>query len=1776
METYETTQIMDFSSYIAEHARHFTGRQWVFSEINRWLASAEGSRYLIITGEPGIGKTAIAAQLTQLCDLAAAHFCIARQNDTIDPLNFVRSLSHQLMRFDGFAQAITEEQGTYISGQASSEQNSGSVIGVYINTLVVKASSPVVAFNRIVADPLRRFCAGRSIRQLVILIDALDEAVQLQGAETILDLLANQQNLPPQVRFLLTTRPDDQVLRNFEKAQVLLLNAEADENIRDLRTYIHQQVEMSQPLQKQLKTHGIDPQTLIDRAIIASQGNFLYLAFLLPAIATSNHPLQVTNTLPEGLDGIYRELLRLRIGKNLSSWRTSYRPLLGVLATAQAPLTQDQLVQFTRLREQEVEDVLQDLQEFLDPAYAREEQYLLYHQSIADFLRVKKQAMEFHINLTPVHEMIVNFYRGFALTWEEVKWDETDDYGLRYLPSHLYALSDSEAYRQGLYTLLCRPYMEQKNLRYGSHQLFAEDVLLAIKVAGSENPPDVIQEARGSLLYATLGSLSTNVPPVALGVLAQEGQLSKAQGLAALMQDPLNQSRAYQLIGEALLEQNKVQEAQSILTRAAAAATIISDLHERFSTPLRLAPIQVRAEQKEQALASVWQARALIGKTGAGWLDKQRMLVDIVQSLADIGELNEAMQLVELITVADLRALALGKIVLPLLQKEGRGRAVAIVQTMLTLSTNIDYLPLKATVLSQVILALTQMEEHGWIKKMADQMLALAEEVVSEKNIVDEKALALSRIGEALAQIGEKEYLFTLGNRIVAAAKEVESDEARLQVLIRIAHVLRDVGEIEQAVAITKQVLSEFEVVKDEKNKVLLLCSVALLLHQTGEAGAVDVLMQAADLGRGMSEEDWIAYLKWSALQEVAETFASIGQFERARATVEIIAKLEIKATALGEIAGILARSNARELALATANEAVAIATAIKHTHFKASALTSIAQTLASAGSAEKAKDVAKQAIQEAGGIEDEYRRVKSLEDLTQAGFVEQAVKALETIDNGRGMSLVKESTLRNVVATLSRQGRQEQAMLLVNKMLAMAEGQRERGWLQAKASIAFTQIGHDDLALELVEKINNVGAKTKALKEIAPILYYEGKKELANEVIRVLITLVDGLEDLRDKVTEWLAIVPLLTLTGEEERASELIDYALAAAKEVRYFRDEHYEGIALDNVALVLAERGQFDKALEVAAQISERSQQATTFRKIAVVLAQAGEFARAVAVVCRGLTSAIEGEGENDEEKEDAIFEQSIIGLAKIANVLVQGGEHAYADALVDVALQLSKQAPSPELEVIGIVTSVGILEEKQQFKDVLIRTLERVASFEDMDSRLRQLENLIELLSPLGEQERALVETYNAQQAVKEISEIDAKALALVKLAQCFSHLDEQKQVLALASSALELAEKLSSTFQKIRVLREVAGILAQSEEKERAITLAYQIARITNDSWDRAHLVDILAVLGQHDKAIEMAERIEKASVRAYAFLDIARTLASETTGDVAADVVAFALKAIEEAGPEPHQAAKLMRVARILSQIGRYQQAVEITSTINDSVWKVRALTAVASCAFTAGNRVIALELAEQALITAELATVNKDRVKVLEDIASLLRQLGEKDRAMALAIQALALGAKYKKQAVEALCDVAQVLMLAQKYPIVRILANQMASMTRGIEGTTHLRASLFEKIAQILIQIAGFEQVEQVMDWMEEVKNKNAVLEGLVPLLMQAGMQEQALRVLGKAFADSRAAGRNEVYEVLQVSISALETADQGQELWRLYEASQEIEDWWAPLAKTPSSYN
>jgi hypothetical protein len=520
--------VLDFSDYITDRTRDFIGREWVFDKIDAWLIDPNAPRFFIITGEPGIGKTAIAAQLTQIRDLNAHHFCIARRADTIDPLEFARSTSQQLTRIDGFAQGILQDSGVHVNAQQKIHEVHGQAINVQIEHLSVSAPSATIAFNRVVLDPLRRLYAGDFDRPLLLLVDALDEAVQQRDLETIVDLLANARGLPPQVRFVLTTRPEGAALRHFEQLNIphLVLDAGRAENQADVQAYVRYRLDHSETLRWRLAEETVEADTFIERVTEASQGNFLYLVWLLRSVEEGIQRFDSLEALPKGLDGIYREFLRTRtVGQDIERWRDSYRPLLGMLAAAQEPLTVEQLASFTGLDRQQAKDTLLDVEQFLDPVGADQGQYRLYHQSVADFLSNEEQAREFWIDIVRMHQRVADYY---LQTYGD-DWTVCDDvYGLQNLATHLYILKDFELYK----LVENRTWTAAKYVDTPRAGSLIRDLRLVSTIAAGGDVEDWARAMGYHLRRALVDEMMSHVSDRVIFFLTRQGQIDRVLDLA--------------------------------------------------------------------------------------------------------------------------------------------------------------------------------------------------------------------------------------------------------------------------------------------------------------------------------------------------------------------------------------------------------------------------------------------------------------------------------------------------------------------------------------------------------------------------------------------------------------------------------------------------------------------------------------------------------------------------------------------------------------------------------------------------------------------------------------------------------------------------------------------------------------------------------------------------------------------------------------------------------------------------------------------------------------------------------------------------------------------------------------------------------------------------------------------------------------------------------------------------------------------------------------------
>jgi hypothetical protein len=528
---------LDFSDYIKCCTDGFTGREWVFAEIDRWLTNPEAPQIFLLTGEPGIGKTAIAARLTQFSNavatppagcvqvghdfLSAVHFCSARYGSWLAPDNLARSVSAQLAaRYPAFAEAVAPDLRIHV------EQHIGANLGTAVGAQITHyyAENAEVLFNNLVRLPLQAlFQQGEPPESLVILVDGLDEALSYSGRPSIVRLLAACGDFPARVRLLLTSRPVDGVMAPFRALQPFTLLAHMEQNQEDIQAYVCHRFETSEALRERA-----GDQTKFRRVtgslVTRSGGNFLVVSKVLDGLERGELGLDNPESLPADLQNLYAWFLDRLVKEDMRTWRELYRPVLGSLAVAQEPVDAPTLCRWSGLKPRQITDALHDLRELLKPALSG---YRLYHESLTDFL-TGDQAGAYRLVATEYHQQIADYYRGELCPWSEVNWNQADDYGKRYLTAHLYALKDFDA----LYALVeSQAWTAAKYVDTPWAGSLIQDLRLASTAVGGE-VGDWARAMGYQLRRALIESLMSHVSDRVILFLTRLGQVDRALDLA--------------------------------------------------------------------------------------------------------------------------------------------------------------------------------------------------------------------------------------------------------------------------------------------------------------------------------------------------------------------------------------------------------------------------------------------------------------------------------------------------------------------------------------------------------------------------------------------------------------------------------------------------------------------------------------------------------------------------------------------------------------------------------------------------------------------------------------------------------------------------------------------------------------------------------------------------------------------------------------------------------------------------------------------------------------------------------------------------------------------------------------------------------------------------------------------------------------------------------------------------------------------------------------------
>lgn len=369
----------DFSALIESRTRGFVGREYVFAAIDEALADGDlDSGYVVLQGEPGIGKTAIMGQFVK--DRGCVHHFNVAPLGIRSPQAFLANVCAQLILGYGLDHAALPAEATHDGG--------------FLSRLLSEAA------------------AEAANHPVIVAVDALDEAEDV-GLTPGANRLFLPPSLPTGVHFIVSARPQVDYRLFTDRRRDIYLQDDDPRNVADVKAYVLAHVDANRDRMRQrIEQWRITEDAFVDVLTDKSAGNFMYLVHVLRDIAggvLTAENVDDINNLPQGLRAYYQDHWSAMQSADAEYFSKYQQPVVCLLATAREPVGIAQLLDWTvRFWEQRrwdgslldpmaIKRVLTTWREFLDEDRSGgEPRYRVYHASFQDFLAEEVGLLTYH------------------------------------------------------------------------------------------------------------------------------------------------------------------------------------------------------------------------------------------------------------------------------------------------------------------------------------------------------------------------------------------------------------------------------------------------------------------------------------------------------------------------------------------------------------------------------------------------------------------------------------------------------------------------------------------------------------------------------------------------------------------------------------------------------------------------------------------------------------------------------------------------------------------------------------------------------------------------------------------------------------------------------------------------------------------------------------------------------------------------------------------------------------------------------------------------------------------------------------------------------------------------------------------------------------------------------------------------------------------------------------------------------------------------------------
>jgi hypothetical protein len=361
----------EFRTLIEERTRTFVGRDFIFKAIDDTLADPGFlSGYVVVRGEPGIGKTALLGQLVKKWN-CVHHFNISSQNIR-STKDFLSNICAQLIIQYDLPHTVLPSNATLDSG--------------FLSQLLFEATA-------------------KTDKRVLIVVDALDEADNSTLPPQV-NCLYLPPALPARVFFIVTSREESDERLLVDRERPIYLREDDPHNRTDVETYISAFITTyHESMTSKISQWDVTDQEFVEILASKSEGNFMYLVYVLSDIrdgALSKASIDKMGNLPKGLKAYYLRHWRTMAEQDPERFELYYEPVICQLAVVGEPVALSQIQEWTHLPLARITEVIRTWRQFLNEDIGENDVPLfrLYHASFQRFLRDE-------VGLKPYHDRIV-------------------------------------------------------------------------------------------------------------------------------------------------------------------------------------------------------------------------------------------------------------------------------------------------------------------------------------------------------------------------------------------------------------------------------------------------------------------------------------------------------------------------------------------------------------------------------------------------------------------------------------------------------------------------------------------------------------------------------------------------------------------------------------------------------------------------------------------------------------------------------------------------------------------------------------------------------------------------------------------------------------------------------------------------------------------------------------------------------------------------------------------------------------------------------------------------------------------------------------------------------------------------------------------------------------------------------------------------------------------------------------------------------------------------